>query len=247
MRQHEPRVRGYAVTHPVGEVHLPTQDGWQQIIYARSGLFVASTDRQTWTVPPNRALWVADDSRIRVQTRRRTVIRCLYLRDGLPVGDPAIRVISVSPLTRELLLHAVESCPLDTEDRVDGALVTVLVDQLSAQSTEALELPLPRDGRAAAMAEAILADPATSIDGALASARAARRTIERLFRAETQMTLAGWRRRVRVLAAIESMAAGRSVTEAGGEVGYATPSSFVAAFRAELGQPPRLFMNERSR
>jgi AraC-like DNA-binding protein len=38
------------------------------------------------------------------------------------------------------------------------------------------------------------------------------------------------------------LAEGQSVTAAGTAVGYATPSSFVAAFRSELHAAPREFM-----
>lgn len=246
VRHSEPSVRGYAVTHPSGEVHLPTQAGWQQVIYAKSGLMTARADRQAWTIPAHRALVVGDDTRVRLRTSSRAVVRCLYLDAALQAVEPAIRVINVSPLARELLLHAVESCPLDLSSPLDAALVTLLVDQLAAQPTEALELPIPSDDRARALANAVLAEPAVPLDQAIASIGAARRTLERLFRAETTMTLAGWRRRARVLAAVALMDAGQSVTAAATEVGYATPSSFVAAFRSELGVTPGSFMSSRT-
>jgi AraC-like DNA-binding protein len=242
MRHSDPFVRGYAVTHPVGEVQLPTQPGWDQIIYAKSGLLVARTDTESWTVPPHRAICVADGVRIRLKTRRRTSVRCLYLRSQLGAGSSPIRVVSMSPFTRELLLHTVDACPLGSDSPVDAALVTLLVDQIAAQPSAPLQLPLPVDDRARQVAEIVLADPAITIDAAASGVGASRRTLERLFRSEAQMTLGGWQRRARVLAAIELMADNPSVTRTAALVGYATPSSFVAAFKSELGVPPRVFM-----
>ncbi len=242
MRHNDPIVRGYAVTHPIGEVQLPTQPGWDQIIYAKSGLLIARTDTESWTVPPHRAICVADGTRIRLKTRRRTAVRCLYLRSHLGATASPIRVVSITPFTRELLLHTVDACPLGLVSPVDAALVTLLVDQIAAQPSAPLQLPLPGDDRARQMAEIVLADPAITIDAAVSGVGASRRTLERLFRSETQMTLAGWQRRARVLAAIELMADTLSVTRTAALVGYATPSSFVAAFKSELGFPPRAFM-----
>ncbi|MBN4047442.1 hypothetical protein JYT71_00390 [Acidimicrobiaceae bacterium AH-315-P05] len=70
---------------------------------------------------------------------------------------------------------------------------------------------------------------AVSVHGQ-AHARAAVRT-------ETDMTLGARRRRARALVAVEAMAGGSSVTSAAFTVGYATPSSFVAAFKLELRVP----------
>jgi AraC-like DNA-binding protein len=148
----------------------------------------------------------------------------------------------MSPFTRELLLHTVDACPLGSDSPVDAALVTLLVDQIAAQPSAPLQLPLPGDDRARQVAEIVLADPAITIDAAASGVGASRRTLERLFRSETQMTLGGWQRRARVLAAIELMADNPSVTRTAALVGYATPSSFVAAFKSELGVPPRVFM-----
>lgn len=242
MRQIEVVVRGYAVTHPAGDVQLPTQPGWDQIIYASSGVFVAGTDRETWTVPPHRAMCVGDGTPLQLTTRKPVVFRGLYLRTHLGAVSEPIRVINVSALTRELLLHAVELCPLDLSSPVESALITLLIDRLSSHRTAALRLPLPVDRRATLLAGALIADPATTLGMAIGDVAASRRTLERLFLSETGMTLAGWQRRARVLAAIELMAAGETVTTAAISVGYATPSSFVAAFRSELGETPRAFM-----
>lgn len=242
MRQDEPLVRGYSVTHPTGEVQLPTQSGWDQVIYAKSGLFEARTSDEAWTVLPNMVLCVGDGTRLRLLTRKPTAVRCLYLRSTLAALPASISVVNVDGLTRELLLHAVESSPLDLDSPVSAALVTLLIDRLSAPPVTSLQLPLPNDDRAQRFAEAVLNSPVNTLNVSVRSSGASRRTIERLFRVETNMTLAEWQRRVRVLAAVEKMATGHSVTSAATAVGYGSPSSFVAAFRSEFGTTPRAFM-----
>ncbi len=230
------------MTHPAGEVQLPTQAGWDQVLYTKSGLLTALTSRQAWTVLPDRAMCVGDGSLVRVVTRKPTAVRCLYLRASLGVVPGSIRVINVSALTRELLLHAVDSCPLNLDSPADAALVTLLAEQLGARSEDPLRLPLPVDSRARLFADHVIGAPADPLSVAVASAAASRRTLERVFKVETNMALGAWRRRARVLAAVEAMANGSSVTSAALAVGYATPSSFVAAFKLELGVSPRVFM-----
>jgi AraC-like DNA-binding protein len=118
----------------------------------------------------------------------------------------------------------------------------LLMDQLRAERTTALHLPFPVDTRAKQLADLLVADPGAALGRASDQVGASRRTLERLFAAETQMSLAGWRRRARILAAIALMSDGRSVTRSAMAVGYATPSSFVTAFRSELGATPRNYM-----
>ena len=64
------------------------------------------------------------------------------------------------------------------------------------------------------------------------------RTIQRLFRDETGQRFTQWRRRLRLLNALQLLNDGVSVTVAGVEAGYASTSAFVAAFREEMGFTP---------
>ena len=241
MRRSVPLVRGYSVTHPEGVVAMPTQPGWQQVIYAMSGVVRAVAEREMWTLPPHRALCIGDDRRIELSTPRRTAIRTLYIHRELHALDPVVRIVSVPPLARELLLRAIQNAPLDLADERSRALCHLLFSELTDLATVPLHLPLPKDNRARQLADEILARPANTLDLLLGDIPAARRTCERLFKTETGLTLAGWQRRARVLAAIELLGHGATVTTAAAEVGYATPSSFVVAFKSETGQTPTAF------
>lgn len=238
-REREPMVRGYAVTHPAGEVQLPTQPGWDQVLYAVSGLFVARTPTETWTVPPHRALCVPDGTNVAASTSRPTALRCLYFRHELKALRFDGRVVSTSPLTRHLLLDVVDRCPLWVDDDSEKALVRVVIDQLAASPTAPLHLPHPTDSRCRELAVALEADPTLTLDQAMSSLPVSRRTLERRFNAETGMTLAGWHRRSRILSSLELLGEDRPMTEVALASGYATSSSFVAAFRSELGMTPR--------
>jgi AraC-like DNA-binding protein len=245
MRQDEPFVRGYAVTHPPGEARLPSQAGWHQVLYARSGGLLARTDDELWTVPPDRVLCIGTDTTMRVRTRGRTAVRCLYFDASLGAVPAAVRVVTVTPLVGALLLDAVERSPLDRRCTADAALVTLLVERLAELPAAPLRLRLPTDGRARTLADLIAARPADDLASLIDEVPASRRTIERIFRAEVHQSPAAWQRRVRVLRAVELLGEGADVTTVAADVGYATPSSFGAAFRAETGTTPRQFSRRR--
>lgn len=178
----------------------------------------------------------------RSKQRGRAGIRCLYLDAELGLLGDAVRVVSLTPLTRELTLHAVRAAPMDLTAPADAATITLLATQLALEPGAPLHLPLPDDPVARDVAHAVMSNPAAPLDDRICVVNANRRTIERRFSAETGMSLGKWRRRARVLAAVAKLADGDSVTNVAVTGGYSSPSSFVAAFRAELGMSPRDFM-----
>lgn len=234
MRQ-EPDVRSYAVTHPAGPLVPPQAPGWDQLIYASAGVLTARTADGTWTVPRHRALWVPAGIEHRLAVVHRTSLRTLYLGAHLHALPAEPRVLDVPPLLRELVLHMVASAPLTLADPRHARLIGVLGDLLAESRVDgALLLPLPGDPAALAATELI----DLAVRGICIRLGISRRTLERRFLDETGMTFGQWRRRARMLAAVRDMAAGATVAAAAQRSGYATPSAFSAAFRAELGTPP---------
>jgi len=191
-----------------------------------------------WVVPPNRALWVPDGQSIRIQMHGRVAIRSLYFQAQLHATPAELKVVNVSPLLRELVVEAIRRGPLDRRGASDGHLIDLILDQLDELPQAPLQLPQPRDTRARALADLLAESPTASIAQLAPSVGASRRTLERLFLADTGMPIARWRRQLRLLQALRLLGAGHAVTEVAHRVGYSTPSAFSAMFRAELGQTP---------
>ena len=64
------------------------------------------------------------------------------------------------------------------------------------------------------------------------------RTLTRRFVAETGFSFTEWRQRVRLLKALEMLAAGKSVTTISLDLGYGNVSAFIALFRRTFGVTP---------
>jgi AraC-like DNA-binding protein len=152
-------------------------------------------------------------------------------------------VINVSPLLQQLIVHLCEHGKLSRRLRIHAHLINVLIDQLEAVETVPLQLPTPRDPRAARVAAALQSDlgESRSVDWACKQAGASKRTIERLFRQETRLSLGKWRQQLRLLRSMQLLAAGEKITSAALEAGYSTPSAFIAMFRKALGTTPRKY------
>ena len=218
---------------------------WPQLVYASHGVLTVRTDEGTWILPPRRAVWVPAGLLHSLEATGEVRLRTLYLHPEAAAGLPErAAVMDVAPLLRELVLEIVRRGGLTDETPDQERLLGVLRDLLVATPEAPFELAWPRDPRARRVAERLHRRPRLDLDHAALAAHsgASERTLERLFRRETGETLGAWRRRSRLFHALRLLAAGTSVSETAWEVGYATPSAFIAAFRRTLGRTPGEFL-----
>ena len=149
-------------------------------------------------------------------------------------------IVNISALLRELILHVSRIGALDRRIAAQARLIGVLLDALGSFSDVPLQLPMPRDARARRFAALPQdrPDENATIASLSRDAGAGRRTIERLFQSETRMTVGEWRRRLRLLRAVQLLAKGESVTNAALDAGYSSMSAFIAVFRKAFGTTP---------
>lgn len=232
-------VRGLAVTYRDGHRLDRHTHPWAQLVYAATGTMRVATPDAAWLAPPTRAIWVPGGVAHEIEMRGTVAMRTLYLA----TDDPrltACRAIEVVPLLKELILHVVKLGMLDVDDLGHARMEGLLLDLLAEAATVPFQLPLPTDPRARALADRILAEPGAeaSLADLAAHAGASLRTIQRLFLAETTLSLEAWRGRARMQQAVVSLSNGAPVTEAALDAGYQSPSAFIAAFKKAFGVTP---------
>lgn len=166
-------------------------------------------------------------------------MRSLYIHRDAVAGLPdGCRVVQVTPLLRELIACLVTASPRTAEQV--ARLMAVLVDEVMMLDAPPLHLPAPRDPRLRAITDSLLEEPADGRGLAAWSALvgASERTLARLFVRETGMGFREWRQQLRLLTAIERLAAGHDVTSVSLDLGYHSPSAFIAMFKRVLGETP---------
>ncbi|WP_244809102.1 AraC family transcriptional regulator [Streptomyces sp. So13.3] len=164
-----------------------------------------------------------------------TTMRSLYFERGQgPTGWTGIQPVAVGPLLTQLI-HQLATGVLPARVRAEA----VLMDLLEPVPVATLDVPLPRDGRARDVAQALLNDPADHRTLAEwgRTVGAGARTLLRTFAADTGVPFGRWRTSLRLSAALPYLAAGEPVGRVASLVGYDTPSAFVA-FRRETGLTP---------
>ncbi len=234
-------VRSLACTFFGGHHIEPHVHPWGQLIYAASGVMRVKAAGRLWLVPPARAVWAPAGLEHEIWARGDFAMRTLYIAPRLAGGLPKDCVgLDVPPLLRELIVHIVGLGMLNEGEPDHEALAQVTVSLLKAPSALPSSLPWPKDPRAVAAAERLLADPSAPHELAdlARNAGASARTLQRLFLEETGFGFAEWRQRLRLLHAATLLGEGVSVTAAGLEAGYASTSAFIAAFKKQLGRTP---------
>ncbi|WP_084396857.1 AraC family transcriptional regulator [Henriciella aquimarina] len=216
-----------------------------QLLYASSGTMVVNTEKASFTVPPQRAVWIPGGHRHEMRARGNVSVRTLYIE---PDYDPRLpreaTLIEVSPLFRELLIEAAR-LPIEYDETGrDGRLIRLIMDELINSPPFPLELPLPSHPRLLQMCQTIIENPgdARTLEDWTQETFMSRRTFTRAFRKETNMSFATWRQNARLMVALSRLLEGQPVTTVALDVGYSSPSAFTVMFRRTFGHSPTQYV-----
>lgn len=227
-----------------GETIPPHRHRRAQLCFASEGVMTVTTADGAFVVPPHRAVWLPGGTEHRVDARGPVVMCALYVERAAAPGLPrTVCVLHVTPLLRELILAAVDMPQSVASNTPEDRLMAVIFDQIRALPVAPLSLPMPKDRRLRRVADALLDDPADGrgLDDWARAVGASARTLARLFQRETAMSFRAWRQQLRLLRAMEMLAAGQSVTTVALDLGYDSPSAFTAMFRRTLGTTPKRY------
>lgn len=215
------------------------------LLCASRGALRLEVDGTVWSLPPARAALVAAGQRIEVTIPQPvTTASVLVSTDFAPDPPAALSVFDLTPLARALLAEcaawAEADEPLPDYGRVMFTALIAATWALADHPSPA-RMPAGRSAelrRALSLTERRLA-AGPRIDDIAAEVGMTSRSLARRFESELGMTWRAALRRMRVLRAIELLAASdASVTEVALAVGYSSLSAFQSAFRDLTGQTP---------
>lgn len=221
------------------------------LLYASRGALRLDAESTTWSLPPARAALIRAGEPIEVTiTTRTTTASVLFSPDFMAAPMAALTVVDMSPLCRALVTECSRWGPDDDAplDDYATAMFRALAEATWALAARPSPTHMPRGRspevrRALAITAQRLADDPTFVEVA-AEVGLVPRSLARRFEQEIGMTWRAALRRVRVLRAVELLAAtDQSVTQVAMRVGYQSLSAFNAAFRDLIGQTPTEYRN----
>ena len=241
--QQVPRpVAAMAKSFPDGSLIGRHHHARAQLLHAVSGVMTIETDTGAWLVPPDQALWIPAGVAHQIRVAGQLEMRTLYIHGDASAHLPAeCHVLAVTPLLRELVVRATQLPVLYDEAGPAGAVMQLILAEIGNSRSLPLHLPLPRDRRLLKLCKLVTDDLSASQPREYYAARVgiSCRSLTRLFHLQTGMGFLQWRQKARLLAALQRLGAGESVTAVALGLGYRSPSAFTAMFRRVLGGLPR--------
>ncbi|HEY4250529.1 MAG TPA: helix-turn-helix transcriptional regulator [Roseomonas sp.] len=217
-----------------------------QLLLVASGLLVVQTREGSWVVAAGTAFWIPPGHEHALTIRGEVSGWSAYI--GAEACGALSRSMGTAPASG-LLREALARC---AERQGEGSAAerwvdAVLLDEIAALPFQRAYLPMPAHRQIRAIADAIMLDPADNrpLERLADAAGLSRRTATRRFTAETGLSFSAWRQRLRLLRAMEKLAAGASVTETALDLGYDSPSAFTAMFRRSFGVGPAEYAGRR--
>lgn len=225
---------------------FPThQHPTHQLTWAPSGIVTMGVADRVWVLPRSRALWIPAGTPHDVLAGGKTTMAALYFDPArCPRSFAEPTVFATSGVLGHLIEHLLDD---DLEPAARERVEAVVFDLLRPVDTSSIVLPEPHDDRVVAVAEALSDAPYDdrTLGEWARSVGASGRTLARAIERDTGMGFEAWRTTIRIRAALELLAAGIPVGRVAVEVGYSSPSSFVAAFRRVVGATPSTYFAAR--
>jgi AraC-like DNA-binding protein len=237
-----PPVIGTILEHAAGTEIAEHCHPCGQLAVVMRGTMALVSAEGFWLAPPGRGVWVPPGVTHGARySEASALIQLLLVPDLTEALPQTCRTIAVSGLLRELAREAARLPPGAAWEE-DALLMARLIVRQAAPREEGpvLFVPYGRDPRLRRAVEFLVADPGStfSLPELAAQVGASTRTLARLFVTETSMTFGRWREHLRIVAAVDRLTRGRSITQTALELGYQSPSAFTAMFTRLLGMPP---------
>ncbi|WEH35083.1 AraC family transcriptional regulator [Streptomyces sp. AM 4-1-1] len=217
-----------------------------ELVWVRGGTLTSRVGDRVFTVFEGHGLWMpAGVVHAGRATEGAQFHDAFFAPDRTPIAFGEPKAIAMTPLLVSLLTHLSRTdLPVAARLRAESVVFDVI-----QPSEHQLALRLPGDPRIDAIAEALLDDPADcrSLDEWARLLETSGRTITRAFRQTTGLSFAQWRQMLRVHRALMLLSDGFDVMSVSESLGYAQPSSFIAAFRRVMGTTPGAFFDAADR
>ncbi len=220
----------------------PHSHPMHELVWVRNGTLTSRVGSRIFTAPPGFGLWmpagVVHGGRL---TAKADFHDALFAPGHTPIAFAEPTLIAMTPLLESLLLRLARQ---DLDAAARARTEAVVFDVLEPAERQ-FALELPGDPRIDAIAEALLADPSDDrgLQEWAALLGVSDRTITRAFRGATGLSFAQWRQALRVHQALGLLSEGTDVRSVSERLGYAQPSTFIAAFRRVMKVTPGVHAN----
>ena len=245
----EPLARAAVVdkTNRAADRHTLHRHLTGQMTLADAGLVGVEFTTGLWIAPVHCGVWIPPGTPHNgvLGTTAKSVYLHVSPRAAAQLPDEPVRFL-LNPMTNAMVRHLAVRRP--PKVRAEAIARVILDELLEARHLPINTAPFPNDERLQHIALACTARETvryTNFDWAQKEAMS-ERTLTRLVKKETGLTLADWILSIRLLGAVNDLINGETVEETAWNTGYENPSAFIRRFRRQFGMTPGQFRSEQT-
>nr|WP_315028761.1 AraC family transcriptional regulator [uncultured Chryseobacterium sp.] len=220
-----------------------------QLVYVESGFQYITIEERIYLLPQNHAVWIPPNA-IHKTNSHSEKIKLMIMFAEVDQEDSFyhhVNVFSVPPVLKEMIKYAEKWSKLMTKDHHETLFLQALFNELPHFVEQSLKLHicLPKDKRLTKVIEYLHDYYHTEItmedltDRALLSSR----TLERIFKKETGLTLSKYQQMLRIIKSLEFLSSNDlTISETAYKVGYKSVQAYTRSFQSVMQFRPTDFI-----
>ncbi|MCP1995947.1 AraC family transcriptional regulator [Flavobacterium sp. HSC-61S13] len=222
-----------------------------QLIFVEEGFQYLHLEDQVYLLPQNHAAWIPSSLPHKSSSTATNVYLRTLFYDCELTDDfyNHLQIFSVPQVLREMILYTEKWSMNTAVNQAEESFLSAILSELPSFAKNSLTLSIPLSSN-----ENILGvvrylyqyyQQTVSIDDLANDLHFSTRTLERLFKKETGLTMAKYLQLIRCIKAVELLSnTSLTVSEIAYQVGYKSVQSFSNSFYNLLGQRPHEFLKK---
>lgn len=220
-----------------------------QLVYVESGFQYITIEEKIYLLPQNHAVWIPPYA-VHKTNSHSEKIKLMIMFADVSTKEPfyhEVSVFSVPPVLNEMIKYAEKWSKLMTSDNDENLFLKALFNELPrfVEHSLTLHISLPKDKRLTKVMEYLHSHYQHEIkmedlsDAALLSFR----TLERIFKKETGLTLSKYQQMLRIIKSLELLSSENlTISETAYKVGYKSVQAYTRSFFSVMQFRPTDFI-----
>ncbi|ASW76104.1 AraC family transcriptional regulator [Chryseobacterium piperi] len=221
-----------------------------QLTYVEEGYQYLHIEQKIYLVPKNHVIWIPSGVKHRTTSEAKTVNLMVILFKTVIRSDffKDVHVFAAPPVLKEMLLYASKWNKLESEDGEQKLFLKALLNSLPNFCNESrfLEIPVPEDHRLIPVCDYVNNHYHENLNvGDMADlAKMSVRSLQRIFKEETGITLQKYGQLIRILKSVELIDTKQyTLSEIAFKVGYKSLSAFTSSYISIMKEGPKVKKN----
>ncbi|WP_326983525.1 AraC family transcriptional regulator [Chryseobacterium sp. MYb264] len=218
-----------------------------QLTFVEEGYQYFHIDQKIYLVPQNHVIWIPSGKSHRITSEAQTVNLMVFLFKTVFDEDfyQQVHVFAVPSVLKEMLLYASKWTQSLIEDEEQDLFFKAILKSLPnfCKESNNLEIPVPKDERLIPVCNEINTHFKYNldVDSLAEKAQMSVRSLQRIFKNETGITLQKYHQLVRILKSIELIDTKQfTLSQIAYSVGYQSLSAFTSSYYGIMKSKPKI-------